>query len=102
MNLTDHLYLPQRAAVPSLNPLMSHGEVSLSALVFIMNCYINGHTQDKHLTGIMHTVHSSLKLDMTVINNFLRQPQALSALPSETFLLDIATLTSHSHGEDAV
>lgn len=50
----------------------------------------------------MHIVHSSLKLDMTVISNFLRQPQALSALPSETFHLGIVTPKSHSPDESAV
>lgn len=50
----------------------------------------------------MHTVHSSLKLDMTVINKSLRQPQALSALPTETFLLGIQTPVSHSPEKGAV
>jgi len=39
---------------------------------------------------------------MTVINNFLQQPQTLSALLSEMFLLGIITPKSHSHEKGPV
>lgn len=102
MNWTDHLSFASKSSISlPASPDESWWSVSLS-FRFYIKCYINRHTWDKHFSGIMYIVHSSLKPDMIVINNFLRQPQALSALLSETFLLGTVTPIRHSHEEGAV